>query len=245
MVYMDLEKLSFTIRPEVSELVNEVEQICGQPIELCEVKLGPSDEQASASGGFKDWRPYIGINKIDEFDEHALAHEILHIKRFAEGAYICRSTSAGPQQDFANDLTNQTEHSVIFGKLEELGFTPRTDANEWYERKITELSESDSSTWGPVQETWVAFKAAAAFLLCESDSLPREYYELLDKKSRTAALLSDKILEHWDRANLLTNAGQITFYRHFMRIAKIPKGALFLVQFDVAGRRERSIEILT
>lgn len=241
---MNLEKLHFKIYPEILKLVHKAEQICGQEIEIRTVTLKLSEENASASGGFDKWRPFIGINKFEEFDEHALAHEVLHIKRFAQGAYICRSSSPEePVRDFANDVTNQVEHSVIFCKLEEYGFKPRVAANQWYERKIEELNASDPTTWGPVQETWVAFKAAAAFVLCESNSLAQNYYNLLATKSKKATLLSDKILSNWKCANLITSTGQVTFYRHFIKASQIPRQALYLVRLDVIERKEITIRI--
>lgn len=129
--------LSFPVSTAIRELAVEIERSLGDEIVLREGDFDRLDEPASAQGGFDEWIPHVTVNRRirDQFDEHALAHELLHMRRFINGAFSLETpeTVAGIQNNdakmrkaFANDVTNQIEHVAIFPQHERFGFNPHT-----------------------------------------------------------------------------------------------------------------------
>lgn len=248
---MDLTPIPFAVSTPVRSLIAEIEQLAANEVLIRDGEFNRFDEPAAVMGGLERWVPHVTVNvqRREAFDEHGLAHELLHIRRFLLGAVSLETPDAvaGTQgvdsenrKAFANDVTNQIEHIAIFPQLVELGFEPHAHADEWKERQIAELSESTNRQFGPVDHSWAAVKLAVSEFLGRSLEVRARYAAAFDRFSPQARVKGAEIAKSIRWHGLLRSHNLLDVYREMLATAGVPKHALLMKQFDF----KRKIETL-
>lgn len=208
---MNTALLDFSLCPEIENLIKELENKMGCEINLREQPLPPEDENAPAKGGFEKWVPHVTINSNirSEFNEGCLAHELLHIKRFFEGALALGTTDEfvmtknDDQRNrisFTIDTTNQIEHCVIFPSLQKYGFDPNKRADSWKIRQIERFRKSPPIKWGSVDHAAACIKIGVGENIGEDSDIQKEYIDTfvkIDKDVATPGLKIGEMLSIW------------------------------------------------
>lgn len=246
---MDKNLLPFKLSKPVEELIDTLELQIGSEIILKELYFPTYDEKTSARGGFDNWAPFVGINinMRQAFDEHTLAHELLHIKRFFEGAYILETpdrlsgrddSDARKRMQFVDDVTNQIEHVAIFPELISYGFDPHKLANEWKRNQIKAWSFPPSQ-WGPVAHSWTCIKVGVAEHIGSDKALNEEYKACFRKIDPDAVMKGEKIAKCISRWGLKKQYNMKRLYKQMLKLADVPKNQLLLKQLDFKCKKER------
>lgn len=241
--------LPFSIREPIRELVAEIEESLGEMILLREGNFDRFDEHASAQGGFDEWIPFIMINRRlrDQFDEHALAHELLHIRRLINGAFsletpetvagVCGNGSDN-RKAFANDVSNQIEHVAIFPQLECLGFDPHVQAEQWKQRQIEQLAKAQKDKFGPVDISWLAIHVGVSVFLGKSTMVQRAYIDAISALSPESIERGKEVSALIRRLGIAKPYNLERLYRMMLRSTGVPKGALLLKKLNFRSKSE-------
>lgn len=246
---MDKSVLNFELSEQVNNLIQNLESQIGSEINIKKINFPAKDMHATACGGFDNWTPFIGINiqLREKFDEHALTHELLHIKRFFEGAYILETpdrlngrndTDSQNRIKFVDDVTDQIEHIAIFPELISYGFDPNKLADEWKKNQIKDISLV-SSKWGPVDHSWACIKVGVAEHLGSDKKLNEEYkacFQKVDPDSIKKGIEIAKSISKW---GLKKEYNMKRLYKQMLELANIPKNVLLLKQLDFDLKKER------
>jgi hypothetical protein len=246
---MDTSSLPFSIRTATRELIDEVERIAGMEIVLRESDFTKFDEAAAVSGGFDSWVPHVTVNRqrAGEFDEHGLFHELLHIKRFLEGAYILETPEfvagvtgqdVAVRKAFANDVTNQIEHIAIFPLLTEAGFNPNAQYDAWKMSQIESFEATPDANYGSVEVAWLSIKAGISHILGESREVHDRYSAAIRKEVPDAFERGIEVAKLIRRYGVEKQYNLKRLYELMLRTAGVPKRALLLKKFDFKNRSE-------
>lgn len=246
---MDTSRLPFRLSKLIRELIKEVEHLARTEVLLREGEFNRFDEPASVQGGFDKWVPYVTVNRLkkEEFDEHGLAHELLHIKRFLGGALILETpdaltgintSDAEHRKAFVNDTTNQIEHIAIFPELEKLGFNPHTNVEEWKTRQIESIRDSTGKQFGPVDRSWFAIKVGVGEFLGRSATTNYAYREAIRKVVPEAIDQGDEVAGLIRRYGVSKPYNLRRLYEQMLRAAQVPQRALLLKELNFATRNE-------
>ena len=253
---MDVSAIPFCLSDGVRKLLEQVEQKADTVVILREREFSSFDDHACASGGFDEWTPVVSINKArrEEFDEHSLAHELLHIKRFLQGVHSLEtpemvqgidSNDARIRKAFANDLTNQIEHAAIFPQLVELGFDPHKQADEWKRSQIADIRLEEQHQHLPtsVQYAWSGAKVGISPFLGASAELQREYRTALSSVAPGVLNVGDNVTAVIKRYGFSNPYSLRRLYIGMLRAVGVPKRAFLLKQMNFRLQRE-SLELI-
>lgn len=229
-------------------LIKLLEQKTGSEIIVKEMDFTANDAKANARGGFVSFKPFVDINRArrEFFDEHSLAHELLHIKRFLEGAYFLEAVGLGNRSKidcnnlraFASDVTNQIEHIAIFPDLIAYGFNPCELANEWKRDQIKDFS-SKPAKWGPVDHSHACIKIGVGEFLGVDKNLHDEYKKCFAGVDMESVRKGEEIAKEIQKRNLNNLVSLKRLYKQVFKIAGIPKGDFVLKQLDLANNMEK------
>lgn len=246
---MDTSSLPFSIRAETRRLIADVEKMAGTEIVLRESEFVKFDEAAAVSGGFDSWVPHVTVNRqrADSFDEHGLFHELLHIKRFLEGAYILETPEfvdgatgqdAAIRKAFANDVTNQIEHIAIFPSLERAGFNPNAQYDTWKMSQVEAFAANPDAKYGPVEIAWLSIKAGISDILGESREVHDQYCAAIRKEVPGAFERGTEVARLIRRYGVEKPYNLRRLYEVMLRAAGVPKRGLLLKKSDFKERSD-------
>jgi hypothetical protein len=242
---VNVSQLPFALSPAVALLLRDVEQLAGTEVELREAEFTRFDEPAAVQGGFDRWVPHVTINpqQRQNFDAHGLAHELLHIRRFLEGAPSLetpenvggqKGRDAELRKAFASDVTNQIEHTAIFPRLEALGFDPRALGDQWIARQVREMP----TAIGEVDATWLAVKIGLAPFISRSEPIRISQRLAVERINSSLVQRGDEITALVNRYGVEKPYNLRRLYERLLRAAGVPKGALLLKELDFKRMRE-------
>lgn len=246
---MDTSQLPFEVSEPIRELIKQVEQLARTEIRLREGEFNRFDQPASAQGGFDHWMPHVTVNRLrrNEFDEHALAHELLHIKRFLGGAPILEtpdaltginSVDAENRKAFVDDVTNQIEHIAIFPELEKFGFDPHENVERWKAHQIESLRDPHGKQFGPVDRSWLAIKVGLGEFLGRSVEMKAAYREAIRQVAPAAIDEGDEIAGLIRRYGVAKPYNLRRLYEQMLRTAEVPRRALLLKELNFSSKNE-------
>jgi len=246
---MNTSSLPFRVSDNVAELITVIERGTGAEILLREAEFTQFNESSSVRGGFDNWVPHVTVNPShrDEFDEHGLAHELLHLTRFLDGVPSLEtpntvagvsSKDASVRKAFAVDVTSQIEHIAIFPRLVELGFDPHEQADRWKRRQIEALATGFEAPPGPVDFSWLAIKIGVSPFLGRSEDVQLKHRDAIDRLAPQVIGLGDEITALIKRFGVAKPYNVTRLYQQMLRAANIPKGALLLKVLDFRNRSE-------
>ncbi len=246
---MDTSQLPFELSEPIRELINKIEQLAQTEIRLREGEFNRFDEPSSVQGGFDQWMPHVTVNRLrrSEFDEHGLAHELLHIKRFLGGAPILEtpdaltginSVDAENRKAFVDDVTNQIEHIAIFPELEKFGFDPHEEAEGWKARQIEDLRDPSGKQFGPVDRSWLAIKVGVGEFLGRSVEMKAAYREAIRQVVPAAIEQGDEIAGLIRRYGVAKPYNLRRLYEKMLRTAGVPKRSLLLKELSFSSKNE-------
>lgn len=241
--------LPFSVSDSVANLISVIERTAGVEVVLREGEFDRFDEPASVQGGFDNWVPHVTVNRSrrTEFDEHGLAHELLHIKRFLEGAPSLETPEAVAsvvgrdaevRKAFVSDVTNQIEHVAIFPQLVEIGFNPHKQADGWKQRQIEALRGGFQNTPGPVDFAWLAVKIGTSGFLGCSNAVQQEYRSTIHAVAPHVLVMGDEIAGFITRYGLAKAYNLRRLYQQVLYTAGVPKHALLLKELNFRTHTE-------
>lgn len=235
--------LPFPIKDSTKKLIDDIESSLGVEILLREQEFDRFDNMATASGGFDDWVPHVTVNsqRKSEFDEHSLFHELLHIRRFYNGAYILETPEfiSGKTDEnacilkaFANDVTNQIEHIAIYPEIVDAGFSPHVDYDNWKLRQIEAFTKTPNAKYGSVEVSWLSVKLGVAEFLGESKEIHAQYCAAIVQEVPDALPRGHEISKIIRRFGVIKQYNLKRLYELMLRASGVPKRALLLKQFN-------------
>jgi hypothetical protein len=260
---MNAKLFNFYPRSEVLDLIKQLEERMNSEIDFRIGSFPEEDVKATAKGGFDNWSPFVMVNfdLKSKFNEEDLTHELLHIKRFLEGALILgttdefiteRNNDQNNRISFVRDVTNQIEHTVIFCELEKYGFSPHSQADDWKIAQINKFTNVFTNKWGEVDHAWSCIKIGIGENIGKNRNIQKEYincFAKIDPQTEKAGLKIGEILGIWipKAHNVDLFKREYDYRRLYQRIlttANVPRNSpLFLKKLNIDNKKEDHIKI--
>lgn len=242
--------LTFRPSPGVETLLADIERETGTQVLLREGRFPDHDRRASARGGVDAWQPYVEINtqRKSAFDEHSLAHELLHIKRFClDEVYRLETRSRVPgfprrvdEELMVDDVTNQIEHVAFFPELDKLGFDPHRLADDWHRGN---LEVGWTAMTGDVVKSWTVLKVAFAEVLGRDRVLAEKVQDMYEASVQGSKMKGREVAKVLRPESLRDRKRQRRVYLSLLHAAGVPPRALLLQRFDFSNRKTVGEEV--
>jgi hypothetical protein len=128
------------LRPESADLLAEVEQLYGKPVDYQETTKAAVGD----SGVYRDGTPYVEVNPVmyrrsNLRQEAVVVHELFHLKMKANGYPIIRLERAGTSPDEYQFLLetvrlifDPVEHHLFADQMREMGLDPDAEVEDHF-----------------------------------------------------------------------------------------------------------------